>query len=488
MEILNRNDIKNFILKIENAYPVDQWKVDDIDVWPILRIKLYLLLISAIEDSHNKQKSKAPLKVKESNSFITRVKTHRKTKRLKAKLKLNKLKKIDFLFGTANTQRSDYSNKSYNKFADPIMDEENNKSIVIEHSLKHLYPIDKLYKKKRIFFLYDFLDYTLYSERRIKRLSQKMNFHLPEYDNFISFLSSEKNISLKIDQFNIESLQKLMNRFHDFEDIYTEIIKRTQPKIVFSVCYYSFPAMVLNYVANKKNIKTIEIQHGPQSDVHLAYSSWSKLPINGYNTLPKVFWSWDKYSNKVIAAWANNKKQHYCFIGGNPWIDFLKTNQQLEKKIILYSLQNLNFDFLFPKYLIEAIKTTTNFKWWLRLHPRQLEYQNELIDFLKLNKIEHLVNLKEASNLPLPNILNQTKIHITNFSGCTLEAMHYGIPSIVIDKRGYDAFKDLIDEKKVFYSSSKEDFERLLPLLLKSSNTSENLKRNTYREVLKELD
>jgi len=487
MRIINRNDIKNFILKIENDYPVDKWKIDDIDIWPIIRIKLYFLLISATESSFKKKEAITNDKV-ENHSIVHRIRTHRKTKRLKAWFKLIQLNKVDFLFGTAYSHRANYNNKSYNKFADPLMDEKKNNSIVIEHSPSNLYNLDNLYKKKRISFLYDFLDFTIYSEKRKERLTQKMNFTLPEYENFLSLLNSEKTISSKIQQFKIEALKTLICRFHDFEETYIEIIKRTRPKVVFTVCYYNFTATVLNYVANKNNIKTIEIQHGPQSDIHMAYSLWSKIPDPGYNTLPKTFWNWDEYSHQIIKKWANKPLQHNSFIGGNPWIDFFKQNQQKERKRILYSLQPLHFDLLFPDYLIEIIKNTPNSEWWFRLHPGQLDSLNEIESFLALKKIKHLVNINEATKIPLPEILSQTKIHITNFSGCTLEAVQYNIPTIIINRLGADTFQEIINEKKAFYISEKNELNEKLNTLINSSQQMYHSKKSAnYKQVIGKL-
>lgn len=472
-----RNQIKDFFIKLEKKLPVNEWTIEDIHVWPIIRIKLFLLLVSLTEKSINKDKpKKAPSDEFSSNRYIKYIQTHRKTKKYKAKLKLIKLKKVDYIFGTASIYRSTLNGKSYNKFADPLMDLLNNESIIIEHSLKHLYSDDEVYKKNRVFFMYDFLNYTLFSKKRKERIVSSKRKHLPQYDEFLEFLKSEAIIAPIIDEFEDKALNKLINRFKDFEDIYTEIIKRTQPKVVFTVCYYSFPAMVLNYVANKNNIKTIEIQHGPQTDIHLAYGNWTKHPTEGYNTLPKVFWNWDNYSYEVINNWITKSNSNYSnFIGGNPWVDYLKDDSST-KNIILYSLQNLKFEFLFPNYLIERIKVTENHEWWIRLHPKQLEYLDEINSFFIKNGIQNKVNIKDASKIPLPEILNKTIVHITNFSGCTLEAVHYNIPSIILDNRGKDSFNDLIDEGKAFYTETPTEFNGVLTSLL--SQTIKKTKTN----------
>lgn len=483
----NRHDIKAFVLKIENDFPVDEWSIDNIDIWPILRVKFFLILVSSLENSNTKDKYK-PVEVKKKYFIIEKLNSLLNVDKKRAKAKLNKLTKVDFLFGSAFIYRSNYREESFMKFADPLMDFSEKKSLAIEHSPLHYYDRENIYKKDRVAFLYELLDYTLLSKSRKKRLLRDKDFNLPDYDKFLSLISTKDEFSEKKDQFNFNALKYLINRFHDFEDIYTEIINITQPKVVFTICHYSFQSVVLNYVANKKSIKTIEIQHGPQSEVHLGYASWSKLPENGFNTLPKVFWNWDNYSYNEMSKWANFDKQHSCFVGGNPWVDLLKSNNNVEKTIVLYSLQNLHFDHLFPDYIIEQIKSTKNYDWWLRLHPRQTEYLDELVVFFKTKGIDHLVNIKEATELPLPEILNRTKIHITNFSGCTLESASYEVPTIIIDERGFDAFKDIIMEKKAFYITTSNEFAEVFNKLIKRNITNTNdLKITNFKDIMKSL-
>lgn len=73
----NRVDIKDFILKIEHDFPVNNWKVDDVHLWPILRIRLFFYLIDKIENQQRSNKT----------TSIIGIKKHL-FKRLKEKLKV----------------------------------------------------------------------------------------------------------------------------------------------------------------------------------------------------------------------------------------------------------------------------------------------------------------------------------------------------------------------------------------------------------------
>ena len=46
----SRVDIKNFIVKIEHDFPVNEWKIDGLHLWPIIRIQLFFYLIEKIDN------------------------------------------------------------------------------------------------------------------------------------------------------------------------------------------------------------------------------------------------------------------------------------------------------------------------------------------------------------------------------------------------------------------------------------------------------
>lgn len=469
---------------------MDEWKIDQVHIWPFIRVKLFFAFVAQSEKSHNEQRVKeAPIpKVKNKRflaSKLDRVKNSSRYLRFEANRKLKKLPKSDYLVATSFTHRTDYSGDSYNKFADPLLDTLAG-GVNLETSLNHLYDREKVRRSKRVYYFYDFFNAVLKSDERRARLTQKKVIELEGYESFLDEVTKVLQEDLTSVGIAQDSLLKTMDRFHDFVDTYDLILDRIKPKRIFSVCFYTFSIMALNYAAKRRGIETIEIQHGPQSDVHMGYASWTKVPGEGYNTIPQYFWNWDKYSYRVIKEWTDKQSHHKCFIGGNPWFQYLNPGNG-EKDIILYSLQNLNFEHLFPTYIIDAIKLSA-YKWWIRLHPRQLEYLDDVIAFFKENGIYDKVNIEEATNQPLPNVLSRTKVHITNFSGCTLEAAASGIPSVVIDSRGRDAFMDLIKEGQVIFCEDSLQFKNELNNLVSKDHEDVESFNYNWEEILSKID
>lgn len=483
-----RADIKSFIIDLENKFPVDTWTIDNIHVWPILRTQIFLHLLHKVETSYVTEKKKEkPEIVLSSNPLIRKIQTSPRYKLFKAKRTLHRLRKVDIIFGSSHVYRSVYNGKSYDKFADPILEEIPFSGYLIEHSEGHLFDKANIFKPSRVFYLFDAFDWVKKSEKRKTRIAAQKDIHLDNYQELLTYLKTTGLFNDYLPKISIESLDKLMNRFHDYQEMYELILNRTQPKLVFSICFYSFPVFALNYAANKRGIKTIEIQHGPQTSEHLSYTSWSNVPKEGFNTMPKIFWNWDIHSNQIINEWTAKHPFHENLIGGNPWIQFHRSEQENERNVILYSLQVLSFEHMFPDRVVNLIKKHPSFDWWIRMHPRQVEHLEEFNAFLKSRGIYDLVVLDHATQLPLPKVLDKTLLHITNFSGCALESAEFNIPSIILEDRGYIAFKELVDNQKAYYCPDEASLNASFDLLSRKQISSKNIEKYNYTEIIDHL-
>ncbi len=219
--------------------------------------------------------------------------------------------------------------------------------------------------------------------------------------------------------------------------------------------------MAIVAAANLLKIKTIEMQHGPMVDNHLCYGSWSNVPDSGYSVLPRVFWCWDYFSSKAIDRWSSKNVLYGYFVGGHPWINFLK-NQNIEYNLsdyILYTLQpspQLQLEDTFSDKLIESIKCTKE-KWVIRLHPRQGVSILYIEELLKQKGVMNKVILRDVSEYPLPIVMSSAKLHVTHASGSILEALSYNIPSIFINKVAFDYYNDLIQNRNIKFIDFKSE-------------------------------
>ncbi|MBK6836157.1 MAG: hypothetical protein IPG89_18555 [Bacteroidetes bacterium] len=215
--------------------------------------------------------------------------------------------------------------------------------------------------------------------------------------------------------------------------------------------------------ANRLSIETFDMQHGAQTKTHLAYGSWSTVPIMGYDFLPRTYLCWDNHSEKAVLEWGAKNKLFKVLVTGNSWVDYWRNKPSTynENGFILYTLQPeiLSLEQSFPIELVEIIKSL-NYKWFVRLHPRQIKQKNEIQEFLKNKGILAQVNIDGATNTPLPLLLRNCLLHITNSSTCTIEASFFQKKTIIINEIGKLYYSELISEGKAVYIEMNGDFKK----------------------------
>lgn len=460
----NRDDIKEFILKIENDFPVNNWRINDIYIWPILRNHLFFFLINSIEES--RLKFKIEQKNKKHNHFFLLIFQWISFKIL--------IKKKEKLFFSPNHVRVNYKNKSFDRFFDSLIKDQKlenasylfnyiqeNNNDQIPNVSKNYYSL--LHYNQGFKSLYKIKN-KLFGKRKLVSSSEFDEFYL-----FIEFLSSNfltKDFAKKYtESFIVSYTENILINAHFFETI----LKKTQPKEILIICYYTPLMHALLIAAKKRNIKVIEVQHGPMSNTHLSYTNWTNIPAEGYQFLPNEFWCWDEESLLNMSNWTSNTNSHSAFLGGNPWIDFLKNEKEeyfLPDNLVLYTLQPLAFDVLFPKELIELIKKG-EWVWYVRLHPRQYNQKQEILLFLQENKILEFINIEEAFNVPLPVLLDKCKMHLTHFSGSTIEASLQNKFTILLDELAIDTFKEIIQNQKAIYLPIDKNFSKEFSKIIK---------------------
>ncbi len=483
--INNRNDVYEFIINIERTFDVNSWVIYDIRVWPIIRIKLFMAIISKLEnfDSH----SLLP-KMNDEKLILIFLKSIFYIPRLL--LFFTSLKARKFLFFGYENHRIIFKDTNYNRFFDTIINSVNikNESYTFDFgSLKYDNVCNSEIFNKLDKYLHTF--FQLYKFKlKISPVPKKIN--LDGYAGFIRYLKSNSFTSeitclIEEDVLKITIKDLLIN-----SKFFEKILLKTQPYKVFMLNYYSEKFFALNHACYNIGIDSIDMQHGPQTGTHLAYVNWSQVPNQGYELLPKFFWSWDFFSFNSTNNWTINNSHHKSIQFGNPWVDYFKDNMSDSKKFkkenyILYSLQPLSLEILFPKNLLTLI-SKSKYKWYLRLHPNQNKEKQKILSLFKNKGLEHKIVIDKATYDPLPIILYNSLIHISNYSGCVLEASLLNKFSIVLHDIGRNNFKDLINLKRASYINQNELTLDIIYDYIKYSNTKNfNSKGNTFYDYFR---
>lgn len=436
---MDRKKYFDWLNSLEERYPVNEWQINNTHLWPMMKVKLSAGYTK--KSAFSKPLSTPPIHRQLLNILSGLVCVLQLYFKKKSKHPSN------FYCLASHFRYSDGQNVLNRYFNQLIAEDRKN-----NHAFKILdYSTTTDAYRKKIDFAAQtiFLDKIKYFALALRAFGfKKYKNGTQEWSGFDEFL---EEVNSKSSQNNLSrnSILKQYAFIDILSGIYKILLRKNNVDQVYILCYYVSEMYAMNLAASDLGIDNCDIQHGGQGSLHAAYANFNKIPPKGYKLLPKWFWCWDNDSAAGIEKWTRNQSYHNAVVKGNPWIEYVTQNLsaeiETEKQIILYTLQPLEDDVL-EDYIIKAIHNTPqSFIWWLRLHPRQLEQKQELIALLKSNNIYHKVEIEKAIALPLPVILSQCYVHISNFSGAILEAYMLKKVSIIINPIGIESFPEVVE-------------------------------------------
>jgi len=504
--MMTLKDKITIILDIEKNVQVDRLCYKGLNIWPLLRLKLNKNLghnnqVSIKKNKHNENLEDDRILIMNQYRKISES-YHKLLDRLYQKLNPVLPKEVLFLSYFPNRYLL-FEGKYYNKFLDPIKE----LLTLQKQSFMTLETFDeikepKYFETNKISKLLITAKNLGYLRNKIKHKEEKvrkMDCFSSEYLNFKNYLHEIKILDC------LPSDEKLIEEFEIFfetEKLFGEILKIIEPKICFFVCYYTEYIMAFIRACNKLSIKSVDVQHGAQNDYHLFYTNWTKLPLEGYDTLPNFFWCWGEKSAERFTKWSTNvKENHKPIVGSNVWLlKYLDSNllslktcdtdgsylQKLKGKKILITLQSSPPTELFPEILVDAINRSSNkTKWLIRMHPtfmysqKQKPNREKLYEIISHNKWDfNKVEIENSSKIPLFYLLKQIDYHITQSSTVAYEAELFDVPTIIIGKLGQENFSDDITKGYFFFADTSEE---ILDIICSNKKTDQRL--SPYIEI-----
>jgi hypothetical protein len=249
--------------------------------------------------------------------------------------------------------------------------------------------------------------------------------------------------------------------------IWRKILQRSRPRVVIGI----MPSEPLCLAGHEAGIPVLDLQHGVISEQHPWYGAAYRATCPP-ETLPHGFLVWDAASARVLDTWTRARGISVEVIG-NPWFhrfhrsetddlvvkDALASSRVFagDKPTMLFSMQHGQHPRYssgrHTRYLPEAVEqlidaTRLEYRWLLRLHPVQLNgvEREGVLRYLgeRFGRHEN-VDWQRASRIPLPALLKQVDLHITDLSSLIIEASWMGVPSAILspdihDGRPYSAY------------------------------------------------
>lgn len=278
---------------------------------------------------------------------------------------------------------------------------------------------------------------------------------------------------------NFKTFQKWLHFSRKFFD------SRKNLKTVYFPSWYFPDMMALNVAARERGIITVEVQHGKQGKYQAMYSGW-RIPEEGYQMMPDVFWTWGKPSAEHILAGDPNRGKHRPIIGGYPWLDYYRqfiwnettASSKAKLKRVLITLQSPQADNNqpIPEFILDFLRERKNDVYFIfRCHPNDqngVEYcQRRLSEMPR-----YLYNIDDGRS-NLYDQLMRVSHHITAYSSCCYEAATFGVPTLLFGADARAIYSDEI-ESGVF-SWTNDETSKLISWL-ESTNASKHMNASGY--------
>lgn len=436
---MNNKDFLTYINKIEDRVDIESLKLYNMDTWPIISCFLF---------KHFVKKQEGYVNNSWFGIFKTRIKHIANT--LSDGYKSYNIRKAENLYFGNNTTKCKFGNAYYDYLLQPILEKAPDKSFFIEHGFNLKTP----------------RSYESFQSRILEELSFVLTLvFLPWVKTFKCKRINE--FCKEIGFTNRTGLIKYLLNCYILSSLYGLLLDRIKPTTTYITCYYSLTGLAMVHACYKRGITSIDVQHGNIYN-NFAYVGWKKVPRNGYNTIPTIFWVWNNQDKKLISEGNSLSflKKHTPKEKGLPWMNLWKeksnelvkqyTSNLLKlkdgyKTMILVTLRLSFFKENEWDVLLKLIKKyDKDILWLIRKHPTMgdnfVSSDQSLMSMLKLNQSN--VEFQMASEYPLYSLFNVVNLHITTASNAAAEATAFDVPTTFISKLALDEMPYLIDGKR----------------------------------------
>jgi len=462
MTPMKLKEMISFIEEIETNYHVNEWIIDNIHIWPLIRINLifslatptYLPLLSS--DNNRKRIIN---KIRTGVSIIGSISSYLYAHLMDCKKNAPLTHKYDVIFLSDGISYVYLKDAWYERFCDPLIEEFRNMNrscLLMSPSTSCFVP-----RKSPSLMVQPYIDYIKIKEKIFPCPNDHFVENMSDYNSFLKLLQYNCRDSTS---YSLENITSQINILRKCANYFKNILEEIRPTMGITVSYYSTHGMAFNLACREYGIPSVDVQHGFQGDSNMAYARWKKLPKRGYELLPSIFLCWSDDDAKNIAEWSYNVPEYHRPIAfGNSSLsiwqssdnEFVKyyDNVVNSRKLALHNFTHILYTLSCATqseidtliniiHKLEQIELPCFF--WLRLHPTRLNRKNVIRNIVNKYKFEH-VDFQIASTIPLYALLRNVDIHITEFSSTVIEAEYFRVHSIITHEFGSQTFRKQID-------------------------------------------
>ena len=434
---------------IERQFPVAGWRCEDVDLWPIARMALYLDMFWAQSGSTPPAPRAWPLRAAArlatpfTNAWKSRHdRTHCLTQATSAyAIVLGDGVCLDRVEGSWQ-----------DRFAEPLidaLDRQGKTTFVMQQGALARLPWRR----------------PTYSVNRLAAAGSALAklrarpVTLRGHADLLAFLASH---GIPAPSLQAARLAWRARQAEAIAGLFQRTLQRVRPTLAFVVTYYAGLGAAFLAACRREHILSIDLQHCPQEGAHKAYR-YDSLPAQGYSTLPALFWNWTGEDAARIDGWTHalSPPWHRSVHGGHTQLDALLDDDRPQARRarqlfataaggrrcareIVLALQPMPNQWALWQEVREQIESSpADWRWWVRRHPAATPFQDrECAPVLSLDRPNVLIT--PASELALPTLLREADALVSIASGAALEAAALRVPALFLSPDAQGPFQTLL--------------------------------------------
>ncbi len=251
-------------------------------------------------------------------------------------------------------------------------------------------------------------------------------------------------------------------------------LKRARPRALVLDCWYRREALGAALAARRLGIPVVDLQHGIQGRGHPCYAGWSPTTEERWAAFPDRFWVWGEWdAESLVASNPGAIAPEHVRVVGNRWLSgwvdasdsrHAKACARAERLVagrraVLVTLQE---GVSIREELVALMREAPrDWLWLVRLHRRAKARPGPLQRELA-RATGRSVDALGATGLPLYALMRSASAHVTAFSTCALEALAFGLPTLLTHESGEHAYREFLADQVMWRHHSAPESVRLL--------------------------
>jgi hypothetical protein len=423
---------------IERRFPVADWRLDDVPIWPLARFDLYLDMHRTAFGGVEPRQRPVVLQLA---AALARPLIIRWRARRDLAHRLRRPEPAHALLLGDGVSLDKVDGAWQDRFGEPIVAalEKDGKSTVI------VQPGDfRRWPWKRATLPASRLE----SLALLHSLGDRRRPALPGHEAVVAFLGGQGVVAPSLSR---ERLTRRARLVAAGAEIVGTILDRVKPRIAFAVNAAAGLGPAFMLACRRKAILSVDLQRCPRAGAPMG-QGWSALPDGGYATLPSVFWTWDAGEAPALPASPFHRDLHGGHMQLAPFLDDgdpvtaawdrrLLSFGSAEREIIV-ALQPIPRQQEIWNALADAmVAAPSGWRWWIRRHPAMRPEQD--LSFGRLLSLRGSHVLIDP-DLPLPALLRHAGALVSLSSGAAVEAARFGVPALFLSREAQGPFAHLI--------------------------------------------